>query len=175
MNGTRGYSAIGLYMPKREMNVGGAMRAAYCYGAAMIAVQGQRFRKMPTDPQASWRHIPVLQVADLLEAIPFDCQPVCVELSPGALPLVSFVHPQRAFYIFGPEDGSVPNELTRRYRTVYAPTLHCMNLAATVNVVLYDRRAKEILGRNREAQVSGFEPEYVGSNPTAPATQAVSA
>jgi hypothetical protein len=44
-----------------------------------------------------------------------------------------------------------------------------MNLAATVNVVLYDRRAKELTGRNRVVQVSGFDPEYAGSNPAAPA------
>lgn len=169
----RGYAAIGLYMPKTEMNVGGAMRAAYCYGAAMVAVQGQRFRKMATDPQKSWRHIPLLQVDDLRAAIPFDCQPVCVELADGAVLLESFVHPQRAFYIFGPEDGSVPKELTSRYVTVAAPTDFCMNLAATVNVVLYDRRAKERMGRTRAVQGTGFDPVDVGSNPTAPAIYAV--
>lgn len=166
----RGYCAIGLYMPKTEMNVGGAMRAAYCYGAAMIAVQGKRFRKMSTDPQASWRHVPLLQVDNLRDALPFDCQPVCVELAEDAESLVTFQHPQRAFYIFGPEDGSVPKELTGRYRTVVVPTNFCMNLAATVNVVLYDRRAKQLLGRDRVAKVSAFEAEDVGSIPTAPAT-----
>lgn len=165
----RGYAAIGLYMPKTDANVGGAMRAAYCYGAAMIAIQGARFRRQVTDPQKSWRHIPVLQVADLRAAVPFDCQPVCVELADTAVPLETFQHPARAFYIFGPEDGSVPLELTRRYATIKAPTDFCMNLAATVNVVLYDRRAKELLGRNRAVQVSGFEPEYAGSIPAAPA------
>lgn len=165
----RGYAAVGLYMPKTEMNVGGAMRAAYCYGAAMIAVQGNRFRKMSTDPQASWRHVPLIQVPDLRAVIPFDCQPVCVELSDNAVPLHTFKHPQRAFYIFGPEDGSVPKELTSRYVTVAAPTDFCMNLAATVNVVLYDRRAKLLLGRDRVAQVSAFEADDVGSIPTAPA------
>ena len=140
----RGYAAIGLYMPKTEANVGGAMRAAHCYGAALIAVQGARYRKMVTDPQKSWRHIPVLQVPDLRAAIPFDCQPICVELTDNAERLETFKHPERAFYIFGPEDGSVPKELTSRYRTVQAPTDFCMNLAATVNVVLYDRRAKEL-------------------------------
>jgi tRNA(Leu) C34 or U34 (ribose-2'-O)-methylase TrmL len=138
----RGYAAIGLYMPKTEMNVGGAMRAAYCYGASLIAVQGQRFRKMCTDPQKAWRHIPLLQVSDLIEVIPFDCQPVCVEITENARPLQTYCHPERAFYIFGPEDGSIPKELTSRYITVKAPSDFCMNLAATVNVVLYDRRAK---------------------------------
>lgn len=138
----RGYAALGLYMPKAEANVGGAMRAAYCYGAAMVAVQGQRFKSYHTDTMKAWRHIPVVNVPSLLEAIPFSCTPVCVELSPNARPLHNFVHPERAFYIFGPEDGSVPTELTSKYITVAAPSDFCMNLAATVNVVLYDRRAK---------------------------------
>jgi len=109
-------------MPKTEANVGGAMRAAYCYGASLIAVQGKRFRKMATDPQQSWRHIPLLEVEDLRFAVPFDCQPVCVELTDDARPLAQFKHPERAFYIFGPEDGSVPKELTSRYVTIAAPT-----------------------------------------------------
>lgn len=140
----RGYAAIGLYMPKTEMNVGGAMRAAHCYGAALVAVQGARFRKLATDTQKAWRHIPVLEVENLRDVLPFDCQVICVELTATARPLVNFVHPERAFYIFGPEDGSVPVELTSYYTTIAAPTDHCMNLAATVNVVLYDRRAKSM-------------------------------
>jgi tRNA(Leu) C34 or U34 (ribose-2'-O)-methylase TrmL len=165
----RGYAAIGLYMPKTEPNVGGAMRAAYCYGASMIAVQGNRFRRLATDPQKSWRHIPLLQVEDLRKVIPFDCQPICVELTDNAKPLETFVHPHRAFYIFGPEDGSVPKEMTERYTTIKAPTYFCMNLAATVNVVLYDRRAKELLGRGQVVQAPDFDSGYVGSIPAAPA------
>ena len=141
----RGYSAIGLYMPKTEANVGGALRAASCYGAALIAIQGARFRQLSTDTQKAWRHIPLLQGSDLRNLIPFDCIPVCVELHPNARSLVDFTHPQRAFYIFGPEDGSIPKEMVERYKIiVQVPTRHCMNLAATVNVVLYDRLAKEL-------------------------------
>jgi len=138
----RGYAALGLYAPKCEMNVGGAMRAALCYGAAMVAVQGPRFKRIPTDTQAAWRHIPVVVVDDLRTVIPFDCQPICVELVSHARPLETFAHPERAFYILGPEDGSVPKELTDRYTTISVGTAFCMNLAATANVVLYDRNAK---------------------------------
>ena len=85
------------------------------------------------------------QCSDLRDVIPFDCIPVCVELADGARSLVDFTHPQRAFYIFGPEDGSIPKEITERYKIiVQVPTDFCMNLAATVNVVLYDRWAKEM-------------------------------
>ena len=34
----RGYAAIGLNNPKIEANLGGALRAAHCYGASMIAI-----------------------------------------------------------------------------------------------------------------------------------------
>lgn len=49
----------------------------------------------------------------------------------------------RALYIFGPEDGSLDKEIRDWCEdVVYIPTTGCMNLAATVNVVLYDRLAK---------------------------------
>jgi tRNA(Leu) C34 or U34 (ribose-2'-O)-methylase TrmL len=140
----RGYSGIGLYMPKTEPNIGGALRAASCYGSSLVAVQGRRFKRMATDTLKTWRHIPLLLVDDLLSVIPYDCQPVCVELTDNAESLINFKHPHRAFYIFGAEDGGIPKILTNRFKTVQVPTLHCMNLASTVNVVLYDRLAKSL-------------------------------
>ncbi|HEY8939399.1 MAG TPA: TrmH family RNA methyltransferase, partial [Cellvibrio sp.] len=50
---------------------------------------------------------------------------------------------EQALYIFGPEDGSVDQAvLDCCDHVVYVPTVGCMNLAASVNVVLYDRLAK---------------------------------
>jgi len=61
----------------------------------------------------------------------------------GAIPLPSFVHPEKALYIFGPEDGTLSQSvIDEADHVVYIPTVGCMNLAATVNVVLYDRLAK---------------------------------
>jgi len=71
------------------------------------------------------------------------CVPVAVELVEGAKPLTEYKHPARAFYIFGPEDGTLKKKITDFCDdVVYIPTEGCMNLAATVNVVLYDRLAK---------------------------------
>lgn len=138
----RGYAAIGLYRPKTTANVGGAMRAAGCYGAALVAVEGARYYKEREDTQQAWRHIPVLH-GSLLDLMPLGCDPVVVEICARAKPLPQFVHPERAFYIFGPEDGSVPDDVVAQCaRVVQVPTRYCMNLAATVNVVLYDRMAK---------------------------------
>lgn len=139
----RGYAAIGLHMPKTPANVGGVIRAAHCYGAALVVTTGQRYTRAPTDPQKGYRHIPLVHADELHAVVPFDCVPVGVDLVEGARPLQAYTHPERAFYIFGPEDGTLGPSITSWCRDViYIPTRHCMNLAATVNVVLYDRMAK---------------------------------
>ncbi len=141
--GRRGYACIGLDNPKDPANTGSALRAAGVYGAAMIAASGQRYKRACTDTRAQHRHTPFLQVDDLQSVIPFDCVPVAIDIIPGATPLPGYTHPERAFYIFGPEDGTLGAHVTSWCRDiVYVPTDGCMNLAATVNVVLYDRMAK---------------------------------
>ena len=142
-------------MPKTKANVGSVLRAAGCYGAAMVAASGQRFGKAITDTQKAYRHLPMLQVDDLHAVVPFDCVPVAVDLIEGARSMCTYVHPERAFYIFGPEDGTLGKGITDWCRDViYIPTAHCMNLAATVNVVLYDRMVKR--GESASAK-SGVE------------------
>jgi tRNA(Leu) C34 or U34 (ribose-2'-O)-methylase TrmL len=139
----RGYAAVGLHMPKTRANVGSVLRAAGCYGVAMVAASGQRFGKAATDTQKAYRHLPLLQVDDLRAVVPYDCVPVAVDLIDGARNLCTYEHPERAFYIFGPEDGTLGKAITSWCRDViYIPTSFCMNLAATVNVVLYDRMTK---------------------------------
>ena len=87
--------------------------------------------------------MPLIQVDDLKSIIPYDCVPVAVDLVEGAENLVDFYHPERAFYVFGPEDGTLGEKvLTWCRKRVMVPTMQCMNLAACVNVVLYDRMAK---------------------------------
>jgi tRNA(Leu) C34 or U34 (ribose-2'-O)-methylase TrmL len=139
----RGFAAVGLFHPKTSVNVGSALRAATNYSAAMVAITGRRYGRAPTDVYASFRALPVLQVDDLRTVIPFDCVPVAVDLLPDATPLPQYKHPERAFYIFGPEDGTLGHAVTDWCRdVVFVPTVGCMNLAAAVNVVLYDRAAK---------------------------------
>ena len=141
----RGFSAVGLFRPKDIRNVGAVLRAAHCYGAAMVAIQGDRTEvRSPLDTSKAYRHIPVLRSEDIFDIIPFDTIPIAVEFIEGAISLPKFVHPERAFYIFGPEDGSLGAQHTSRCKYIVSiPTKYCMNLAATVNVVLYDRLAKE--------------------------------
>lgn len=143
-SGRRGFAAVGLHMPKTPANVGSVLRASHCYGVALVAQTGKRYHSASTDTMKAYRHLPLLNVDDLFSVIPHDCVPVAVDLLDDARPLVTYRHPERAFYIFGPEDGTLGSEITSRCRDkVYVPTAFCMNLAAAVNVVLYDRMAKE--------------------------------
>lgn len=140
----RGFAVIALSTPKHDHNVGGAMRAAHCYGAGMIVYSGSRFRRQATDTTTAWRSIPLVRTVDVFDAIPHDCVPVAIDLVDGAISLVNYVHPERAFYVFGPEDGTLGEKTLSRCRDrVMVPTQYCMNLAATVNVILYDRMMKE--------------------------------
>ena len=143
----RGYAVVALDNPKCVANLGGAMRAAQCYGAIMIVIGGARMARIShiaTDTMKAYRHIPTIWSPDVMNSIPHDCVPVAVDLVEGARDLRSYTHPERAFYVFGPEDGTLGNRILDKCRDkIMVPTNGCMNLAATVNVVLYDRLAKE--------------------------------
>lgn len=142
----RGFACIGLYKPKTPENVGSVMRAAHCYQVAQVNIQGARndALKHATNTPMAQRHTPTFLVDDVLAYVPHGTQIVVIELIEGARSLVDFVHPERAMYVFGPEDGSLGKSHTdRAQHVVYVPTRDCMNLAATVNVVLYDRLAKQ--------------------------------
>lgn len=90
----------------------------------------------------------MLEVDDLRAALPYGCVPVAVDLVPGAVSLVDYKHPHRAFYIFGAEDGTLDDRvLPWCAERVMVPTRTCMNLASCVNVVLYDRLQKQLRAR----------------------------
>lgn len=138
--------SIGLINPKSPTNVGAIMRAAGCYRVNSVYYTGQRYDravKFQTDTKSVQQHIPLIAVDSLFQSLPENTQIVCVELVEGATALPDFSHPENAHYIFGPEDNSISQDIIDRADSVvYIPTVGCMNLAATVNVVLYDRLAK---------------------------------
>ena len=144
----RGYVAIALWNPKTPANVGGVLRAAGCYDADLVVVGGKRRVKtlahLATDVGDAWKHIPTLQPEDPFDVMPLGAIPVAIDLLDNAIPLPRFAHPERAFYVFGPEDGTLQATIVRRCKySVMVPTAFSMNLAACVNVILYDRLAKQ--------------------------------
>ncbi|WP_105903323.1 RNA methyltransferase [Vibrio gangliei] len=137
---------IGLTNPKSPSNVGAVMRAAGCYRADAVRYTGVRYEKAAkfhTDTKSMTRKIPLDGVDDMLQGLSPGTKVVCVELAEGAIPLPEFQHPENALYVFGPEDGSIDQSVVSKAdAVVYVPTVGCMNLAASVNVLLYDRLAK---------------------------------
>lgn len=137
---------IGLIKPKSPENVGSIIRAAGCFKANAIYYTGERYdraKRYHTDTKNNVQNIPLSGVSCLLDVVPDNYKIICVELVKDAIPLNSYQHPNNAFYIFGPEDGTInQNIINKTDDVVYIPTIGCMNLAATVNVVLYDRLIK---------------------------------
>ena len=93
----RGFAAIGLVNPKYRENVGSVLRAAGCYGAALVAIAGNRpdmyMGRICTDTQKTFRHIPTLRITDVFDVVPYDCVPIAVDLLPHAKCLFNFHHP----------------------------------------------------------------------------------
>ena len=147
--------SIGLVNPKSPDNVGAVMRAAGNFRVDHVYYTGKRYplalQRNPRVPDMSRKvsqDIPLSGVTCLVDNVPANMKIVCVEFAENAIPLPGYRHPQNAFYIFGPEDGGISQALVDRADdVVFVPTNGCMNLSATVNVVLYDRLTKLFRGQ----------------------------
>lgn len=147
-NGRLKTPSVVLINPKYPHNVAGAIRACSCFGVPSLIWTGDRvdpenYSRLPREERmkgyrdVEWKH----------EDRPFDVLqgiPVCIEIHENSILLPSFSHPPNAIYLFGPEDGGVP-QVFRRFCHFFVsiPSYHCLNLAAALNVVLYDRAIKE--------------------------------
>ncbi len=142
----QGSAIVGLVNPKNPTNVGAVVRASHCFDADEIIYTGTRYdraARFQTDTSNAAVTLPLNHAEDLFELIPADYTIVCIELAVGAIALPHFVHPARAAYLFGPEDGTLSQDTVNRADSVvFIPARSSLNLAATVNVVLYDRQAK---------------------------------
>jgi len=153
---------IGLVNPKSPENVSSVMRSAGNFCVDNVYYTGSRYpravRLNPDIPQMSRKvsqGIALAGVDCLLENVTSGTKIICVEFAENAIPLPEYQHPDNAMYIFGPEDNSIPQELIDRADDViFIPTTGCMNLSATVNVLLYDRLAKSFTS---SAEVHGLD------------------
>lgn len=138
--------SIGLVNPKSASNVAVILRAAGCFGVTSIFYTGERYtyaKAFHEDTKKFRNLIPTTAVDDLITSAPKGARIIAVELVEGALALPAFEHPANAYYLFGPEDGTIPQHILDACDdVVYIPTKSSMNLAVTANVVLYDRLAK---------------------------------
>lgn len=149
-------SGILLIRPKFAVNVGNAIRAASCFGIENVFYTEDRFeldslRRLPREErmkgysEVQWGQVDAVRPVDEVNGYLTDgaYTPVAVELVPGPQQLPYFEHPENALYVFGPEDGSLPQGIrTVCHSFVVIPSFHCLNLAAAVYVTLYDRTVK---------------------------------
>lgn len=163
-------ASVVLIDPKYPHNVGGALRAAAIFGAEEMRWTGERVDdqrhgkhvghsagtsmtrkakkwRLPREERmkawqgVEWGH----EEGALDRLIEAGHKPVCVEIVEGAMTLDQYVHPIKAVYVFGPEDGGVPRGVRSVcHEFVCIPTAirTPLNLAAAINVVLYDRMIK---------------------------------
>lgn len=143
---------VALINPKFPHNVGAAIRAMSCFsdgGRLMFTgdrVKPETMKRIPREERMKdyaniqWSKVekPTLEVPDSI--------PIGVELVPGAQRLETFQHPKNALYIFGPEDGSIPGGVRSAcHQFVVIGSRHCLNLAAAVYLLLYDKAYKDFL------------------------------
>lgn len=151
--------AVAMVNPRYAHNVGAAVRAAACFGVGQVWWTGDRVmldvakgERLPREERMKdYQNITLVQFDHFFDQFPKDVTPVAVELRPNAEALPDFVHPEKALYVFGPEDGSLGKvELLHCHRFVCIPSTHCVNLAAAVYLVLYDRMVKAGAWRSRK-------------------------
>ena len=170
---------IVLINPKFPHNVGATIRACSCFGVESLVWTGSRidlsmYGRLPREERMKGYK----SVRFVNDERPFEffgrCTPVCVEVFENSEPLTVFEHPENAVYVFGPEDGSVP-QVVRRWchRFVHIPAHFCLNLSAAVNVVLAHRlMSRQVTGREPLLPLKEMLHEVRGAVPT-PAMDAV--
>lgn len=162
--------AIIMHNPKYPHNVGAAVRACSCFNSNLIMFTGNRVSLTPDKGKNGYR-LPreermkgYSNVQLVNDEYPFNrfsknVIPVAVEVRHNAEILPNFIHPENPVYVFGPEDGSLPQiYLKHCQRFLYIPSPFCTNLAAAIYIVLYDRMAKLMRG---EATVRPQEDKWI--------------
>jgi len=141
--------ALALIDTKYAENLGKILRLASCYGLKQCWYTGNRIKlaegeRLPREERMKgYKDVELIQNDYPFDCFPEDVTPIAIEVRENSEPLFTFEHPKNALYVFGPEDGSIPQTVLRHcHRFVVIPTRHCLNLATAVSTVLWDREFK---------------------------------
>lgn len=160
-------TAVVLINPKTPYNVGAAIRACSIFGVDHLRWTGKRITeaearrkagstaykdRLPREERmkdyhgVTWEQAPADGSDYIGLYVAEGITPVCVEILPGCEYLDQFQHPEKAVYVFGPEDGTVNKgvrAVCQRFVSIRSANRTPLNLAAAVNLVLYDRFIKQ--------------------------------
>lgn len=162
----RGYFGIGVEGISKEQNVGTIIRSAHSFGAQFFfainpIVDIEKYRT--SDTSDAFDHLPYYQYPSPEELmLPEKCTLVGIELTDNSIEMPSFRHPTRAAYIFGPEMGSLSDDVVEQcHHVVKIPMHFCVNVGVAAAITMYDRMI--CLGRfaERPVKVGGPLPEDV--------------
>ena len=143
--------AVILINPKYPHNVGTVQRACSCFGVkqlwwtgSRVTLEPEKGERLPREERMrGYKDVSLVNYDRPFDHFPKGTSPVAIEVRANSERLPDFIHPENPVYVFGPEDGMIPKHLLGFcHRFVIIPTRHCLNLAAAVNLVLYDRMAK---------------------------------
>lgn len=143
---SRGYFGIGMYAPTKECNLGTLWRSAHSFGASFIFTIGAKYKRRASDTTHASKHIPYFPLTNFSEFEsfrPHNCQLVGVEITDNARNLATFIHPERAIYLLGPENSSLGKSILKKCNHVVKfNTKFCLNVASAGTIVMYDRSIK---------------------------------
>ena len=147
-----------LINPKFPHNVGATIRACSCFGVESLMWTGSRINV------SAYKRLPREERMKGFKMVRF----MNVEVFENSEPLTLFEHPKDAVYVFGPEDGGVPQVIRRLcHRFVHIPAHFCLNLSAAVNVVLAHRlMSRQIAGSEALLPLNEMLHEVRGTVPT---------
>lgn len=138
-----GYFEVGVYMPRRQDNLGTLWRSALQLGAAGLFTIGQAYQRQASDVFHAPETVPLRHFPDLdafLAARPSGAVLVGVEMH--GTPLSRFKHPEKAVYLLGSEDMGLPPRALAACNQVVsleAVRQESYNLAVAGSIVLYHR------------------------------------
>ncbi len=134
-------TGIALYSPKHEKNLGSIMRIAYNYNVDFICLIANRYRRVQADTPNATKHIPTFfykNVEDFVESYPKSCILINLETK-NSRNLEQFNHPKNSIYVFGPEEGNIPDELLKLGINLKIESRQCLNQAVCAGNVLFHR------------------------------------
>lgn len=151
--------AVALVDPKYPHNVAGVLRNCSAFGIKQLWVSGDRAigewearGRLPREERMrAYGDVEVALGDYFFDAFESDVTPVAVEVRENAEPLTTFQHPEKALYVFGPEDGGLGRmHLRHCHRFLIIPSKSCLNLAVATGLVLGHRAMQR--------QQQGLEP-----------------
>src|SRR5262249_18857064 len=161
--------AVVLINPKFPHNVGATIRACSCFGVRSLVWTGARvdvskYKRLPREERMKgYKTVQFLNAQKPLDVFE-NVTPGCVEVFEQSEPLTTFEHPENPVYIFGPEDGRVPQVVRQLcHRFVHIPAHFCLNLGAAVNVTLAHRlMSRQLVGKELLLPLSAMLHEVRG-------------